>query len=1104
MIIPEIAINNRISVVILAIIIICTGIYSYNVLPREDSPDITIPYVFVSTTYKGVASSDIETSITIPIEKKLKGLENVKKISSVSAEGESTINIEFTPETDIDDVLQKVKDKVDEAKRDLPNDLEDDPAVFEVNLSEMPIVVYSLNGNSGRTTLKKIADELEEDIESIPGILEVDVTGGNEREIIIEVDPDKLAFYHIPITVFGGVVPNENANTSAGSISLGDGRYQLRIPGEFSTPEEIYGIVVDTIEGDPVYLKDVAQIIDGFKDEESRSRLNGNQAVNISVKKRSGENVIRICDEIDALIEKRQNAWPKGTKITKLMDKAKGIRLMVGDLENNILSGLLLVVIVLLFALGLRNALLVGIAIPFSMFISFSVLQIMGVTLNMVVLFALILALGMLVDNAIVIVENIYRYLEQGVPKIEAAKKASSEVAFPVIGSTLTTLAAFAPMLYWPGIMGEFMSYLPLTLIVTLTSSLFVALVINPALSAIFVKLKNVNGTVVDKMSAQEIEERGEEPIKIEGLVLTKYASFLKYALSNRVKIVIMSFSLLIVLMQIWMLTIGIEKPVEFFPSIDPTNIYVNIDPPQGADLDYIDNITKQAEIAVANVLNKNSDQTLSPDEKYDKSYVLTTHVKSDGERFSAPGDINNLEYIYATSVKKFGSNMFSRTSANHLGIQFVDYEKRKTPTAEDLVEIRHRIKDIPGAVITVIEEEEGPPTGDPINIEISGPDFKTLGMISKEVQKMISAIPLIEDVRDDYTDSIPSIKIVIDRQKAALFNLSTGTIGFALKTAYNGYTVSTYREDGDDYDITVKLSEENRKITDILRTLMIPASTGELIPLTTVASISYSGSMGDISRINHERVVTVKASVDETKMPGAVLRAQAEKYLKEFSLPAGYRVKFTGEGEEQEKAQAFLLKAFVIAVFLIFLILVTLFNSVTQPLIIMTSVILSLGGVFLGLAVMGYPFGIIMSGVGVISLAGVVVNNAIVLIDYINKLKERGMALNEAIISAGATRLRPVLLTAITTILGLIPMVTGVSINFRELSISLVSETSQYWKSMSIVVIFGLLIATFLTLVVVPTLYSLNASFYDFFRNLKIHIEGLKIKIFKILKVQT
>jgi len=491
MIISDTAVKNRVSVVILAIIILFMGYYCYNEIPREDEPDITIPHVFVSTPYKGVAASDIETAVTIPIEKKLKGLERVKSIKSVSSEGVSNINIEFIPATEIDDVLQKVRDKVDEAKRELPTDLEDDPAVFEVNLSELPIVVYSLSGTCGTVALKKIADDLEEDIESVPGVLEVDVTGGQEREIIIEVDPDKLAYYRLPITAFQRVVAQENTNTSGGAITLGDGRYQLRVPGEFTTPDEIYGLVVGNFNGLPVYLKDLARVVDGFKDEESRSRLDGQDAVNIAVKKRAGENIIEIVDAVDGLIAEKQPAWPKGTEIIKLMNKAKGIRMMLADLENNILSGLVLVVLVLLFALGIRNATIVGLAIPFSMFLSFMIIYALGITLNIVVLFSLTLALGMLVDNAIVIVENIYRYIEQGVPRLEAAMRATSEVAYPVIGSTLTTLAAFFPMIFWPGIMGEFMKYLPITLIITLSSSLFVAMVINPALAAYFMKVKH-------------------------------------------------------------------------------------------------------------------------------------------------------------------------------------------------------------------------------------------------------------------------------------------------------------------------------------------------------------------------------------------------------------------------------------------------------------------------------------------------------------------------------------------------------------------------------------------------------------------------------------
>ena len=1060
---------------VLTVIVVVIGIYCYSALPRESEPDITIPNVFVSTTYKGVSSSDIESSITIKIEKKLKGLDRVKKIHSISAEGLSQINIEFLPGTDIDDVLQKVKDKVDEAKKELPGDLEDDPAVFEVNFSEMPIVVFSLSGTCGITCLKTIADDLEEDIEAIPGVLEANVTGGLEREIRIEVDPDKLAYYRLPITALQQSVSGENQNTSGGSIILGDGRYQLRVPGEFQQPSEIFDLVVGTFEGQPVYLKNLARVVDGFKDETSRSRLNGREAVNISVKKRVGENIIQITDQIDALIDRHQETWPEGTRITKLMDRAKDVRMMVADLENNIISGLILVIVVLFFALGVRNAVLVSLAIPFSMLLSFVVLYALDITLNMVVLFSLTLALGMLVDNAIVIIENIYRYMEQGAGRIQAAMRATSEVAYPVIGSTLTTLAAFFPLIFWPGIMGEFMKYLPITLVVTLTSSLFVALVINPALAAIFMRLKQKKIGGDEPPIPAESTDFGEKPVAIEGAILTLYTRLLKLALQNRLLVLGASFAVLVVLFQIWLLVVGIEKPVEFFPKIDPKSMYVNIDPPEGADLEYIDRIAKKVEMAVNGAILRDPDL---PIDLYADTYEPKTHRKAGGESFVGPSDLGNIEYIYSKTVESPGAgSSFEANLPNHIGVQFIDLEDRRRPSAQTLEEIRQRVKDIPGARITVAEQEEGPPTGAPINIEISGDNFRVLGKLAKQVREIISKVPFVEDVQDDYVEGIPSVHVRVDRQKAAIFGLTTDAIGFALKTAYNGLEVSTFRDGDEDFDITVTLADKDRHVTDVLRKLMIPTPSGQLVPLTTIASIDYSGSIGNIIRINHNRVVTVKANVDETKIPGPVARTQAEKLLKDFPLPAGYRIKFTGEFEFQQEAEAFLSKAFITAVFLIFLILVTLFNSVIQPSMILTSVILSLGGAFLGLTVMGSPFGIIMSGVGVISLAGVVVNNAIVLIDYINKLKNRGYESRSAVIAAGATRLRPVMLTAITTVLGLLPMVTGVSFDFHNMSLSFVSESTQWWQNMAIVVIFGLMIATFLTLVVVPTLYSLLDS---------------------------
>jgi multidrug efflux pump subunit AcrB len=1072
MIISDTAVKNRVSVIILAIIILIVGVYCYLALPREAAPDVTIPNVFVSTNYRGVAAADIETSVTIPIEKKLKGLEGIKKIHSISSEGLSQINIEFTTDTEIDDVLQKVKDKVDEAKNDLPSDLDNDPKVFEVNISEFPIVVFSLSGTCGITCLKEIADDLEDEIEAIQGVLEVDVTGGLVREVRIEVDAEKLAYYRIPITSLQQVVHNENINTSGGSITLGDGRYQLRVPGEFERPDEIFGLVVSTFAGRPVYLKDLARVVDGFKDEASRSRLNGRVAINLAVKKRAGENIITITEQIDDLIENSKPTWPQDTRITKMMDQAKDIRLMVADLENNILSGLILVVIVLLFVMGFRNAVLVGLAIPFSLLLSFAVLYALGITLNMVVLFSLTLALGMLVDNAIVIVENIYRYMEQGVPRTQAAMRATAEVAYPVIGSTLTTLAAFFPLIFWPGIMGEFMYYLPLTLVVTLTSSLFVALIINPALCSIFLRVKDKTKFAALSKDASGLESAGEKPAAIKGALLKFYAAILRGALNHRLAVTLLSFAALILLFQVWLLFVGLERPVEFFPSTDPRSIYVNIDPPEGANLAYTDQLAKTIEMKITgdNGLGLTGSEKI-PDHLYQTSYKPKAHQKRDGNTFYGPSDLNN---IYSKTVQTTGGLSFGQNLPNHIGVQFIDFIDRKDPATHSIEAIRKRIQSIAGARITITEQEDGPPTGMPVNIEISGDNYATLGLIAKNVRAFITKIPFVEDVQDDYVEGIPSIQVKIDRQKAAIFGLNTNVLGFALKIAYNGLDVSTFREGDKDYDITVTLPKNDRMGIEVLRNLMIPTTIGTLVPLTTLARIDYTGSIGDISRINHKRTVTVKANVDETKIPGTVARAQAEKILKQFTLPPGYQIKFTGEFESQQEAQAFLGKAFLVALFLIFLILVTLFNSAIQPIIIMTSVILSLGGAFLGLTVIKAPFGIIMSGVGVISLAGVVVNNAIVLIDYTNKLRQRGMQLHDALVAAGATRLRPVLLTAITTILGLLPMVTGKSYDFHKMSVSLASESTQFWQNMAIVVIFGLMIATFLTLIVVPTLYSL------------------------------
>jgi len=623
--------------------------------------------------------------------------------------------------------------------------------------------------------------------------------------------------------------------------------------------------------------------------------------------------------------------------------------------------------------------------------------------------------------------------------------------------------------------MGEFMAYLPMTVIITLSSSLFVAMVINPALAAIFLRLPSGHRFTKIKASAEEIEKAGEAPITVRGPMLKAYRRLLDSALKHRLAVLAMAFLAVVAMAMVWYHKIGIEKPIEFFPNIDPSSIYINLNMPEGADLDYSDRLARQAEMALCNGPGQGlASPEADPAECYHNNRQKKLHTLRQGQEVVGLTDMANVKYIYSRTVAAAGgSSVFESNSPNHIGVQFYDFEDRPEPSPQTVEEIRKRIKGIPGGQITVAEMEEGPPTGAPINIEIVGDNFGVLGRIAQQVRGILEKIPFVQDIRDDYIAGSPTVRVRVDRQRAALLGLSTETIGFALKVAFNGIKVSTYREGDEDYDITVQLPASDRKVTDILRELLIPTAEG-LVPLSTVTRFEATGGLGRVNRIDHERVVTVKANVEEKHVPGPVVRAQAEKILADSSLPPGYKIRFTGEFEEQQKAQAFLSKAFAVAVFLILLILVTQFNSVAQPFIIMTSVILSLGGVFLGLATMNLPFGIIMTGVGVFSLAGVVVNNAIVLIDYTNRLHERGMHFREAIIAAGCTRLRPVLLTAVTTILGLLPMVTGIAFDFHEMRISWISESSQWWRSMASAVIFGLALATVLTLVVVPTLYAL------------------------------
>ena len=1020
MLISNVAIDRRSTVFALMLIILIVGIYSYVVLPRESSPDITVPYVLVVTPYEGVTPDDIESLITYPIERKLKGLKDVEKISSVSAEGSSMITIEFVPDVDIDNALQWVRDKVDQAKGDLPNDLENDPSVLEINLSEFPILMVAISGALDESVLKVVGEKLEDRIEEIPGVLDVILTGGREREIRVEFDPDRLYAYRISLSEIVRAIQQENVNIPGGSIDIGQGKYLLRIPGEFSNPNEIDNLVLTERDGQVIYFKDVARIVDSFEDRSSYARLNGEKSISLAIKKRTGANIIDVADRVFSLLKVAEKDIPGGVELSVTFNQSKDIRRMVSELENNIITGLILVILVLFMFLGLRNSIFVAIAIPFSMLLSFAVLQLMGITLNMVVLFSLILALGMLVDNAIVIVENIYRHMSEGYTGIEAAKIAVSEVGWPVVSSTATTLCAFFPMTFWPGIMGEFMKFLPLTLIITLTASLFVALVINPTICAHFMSLVKANHQ--DKKKTSQL--------------ICWYESTLKFALKRRLFVVFLSFLLLFGIGASYAV---LGHGVELLPDIEPNLAFVEIKAPEGANL------------AESNALSKR---------------VESLAIAENDIRYA-------VAEIGTTSSDQGGGSVQSNLSK--ISLDFIERIDRHDDSRDVLDRIRSAVEPLSGAEFKVEKQEEGPPTGPPVSVEISGEKISILSHLVETARQKIKGVDGLVDLKDDFSKAKPEIRIDVDREKASLLQLSTAEISEMVKAAISGTKLGVYREGEDEYDIIARMPEERRSSVSDIENLLIPSSDGSPVPLSTVAKVELSAGFGSIRHIDQKRVVTISAETYGRNSNEVLLEVQER--LASMQLPSGYQINYSGEQEEQQKAAAFLSKAFIGAILLIMLVLITQFNSLLQTLIVMTSVLLSLTGVFLGLMITSTPFGIIMTGIGVISLAGVVVNNAIVLIDYINQLIKEGMELNAALIRAGTVRFRPVLLTAATTILGLFPMAIGISFDFRSFSWVVGGESADWWGPMAVAVIFGLAFATLLTLIVVPVLYSLAES---------------------------
>ncbi len=1090
------AVDHPTSVLVLTLCVIIAGFISYLKVPKEAAPEITIPIVAVNTIYPGVAPEDMETLITRELEDELNKIGDVKEITSTSVEGYSNIIVEFEAGMDMTEALQLVREKVDIAKPKLPEAAEE-PMIIEFNFAEFPIMQVNVSGDYSLVRLKQVAEDIQDRIEQIPEVLEVSLSGGLEREVQIDVDLARLKFYGLAFDDVIDAIREENVTTPAGSIDVGDLKYLVRVPGEFEDTRLIEDIVIIAPGDRPVYIRDVATVDFGFKERDSYARLDGRPVVTLGVSKRVGKNIIQTSEAVKAVIADMQPDFPPSTVVKVTSDVSEDVHHMVSSLENNIISGLILVVAVLLFALGVRNASFVGVAIPLSMLLSFSIIQMSGITMNFIVLFSLILALGMLVDNAIVIVENIYRFREQGYDKKEAAKLATGEVAMPVIAATATTLAAFAPLAFWPGVVGEFMGYLPKTLIITLSSSLFIALVINPTLCSLFMRpeAEKGPGLTVEMKWALGIASGVAflvvlfiRPVPAILLLLTAgllwalhhyalapaarwlqednlpatlryYERTLRWALVHRGRVMFGALATLLLAV----VAFGIlSKGVVFFPEdIPPSTVYIQVEAPTGTRADVTNAIALQIE----------------------------------RELESFPGN-EDFESVVTTVGSNSGDWIFggSGTHLATIAVSFVDFEYRKHDVFETLEQMRASIgQDIAGADITVERPQEGPPTGLPINIEIVGEDADLLKNLGDEVVRRLSRsalAPKLEGLESDLSDARPELTVEVDREKAQLFGLNTRDVGFTVRSAINGVEAGEYRDGEDKYDIVVRLAEEYRQDLSSLADLAVVAEDGSQVPLLSVADWSVNESFSGINRKDLDRVVTVASDVRSGYNANAVL-AEVQTELGDFaaSLPPGYTLRYTGQQEEQQESAAFLFGAFLTALLLIGFILVSQFDSILRPLIILSSVVLSTVGVLIGLMVFSMPFGIIMSGVGVISLAGVVVNNAIVLIDYIGILRKRdGMTRLESLVQGGLTRFRPVTLTAITTVMGLIPLAIGMNIDFYGLYLRLKpnfywgGEQAAWWGPMAIAVIAGLTFATFLTLILVPVMHSLTDDVADFF----------------------
>ena len=1033
MTIIDAALSRSRTVIAVLVLLLIAGFSSYVNIPKEARPDVNVPIIYVSMSLKGISPEDAERLLVRPMEAEVKSIEGVKEIRSSAFQGGANVLMEFEAGFNADLALADVREKVDIAKADLPVDA-DEARVEEVNLSLFPIIIVTLGGEVPERSLLKISRDLQEKIEGISSVLEANIGGDRDEQVEIVIDPFLVDSYGLDPRKVLDVISRSNRLIAAGSLDGAKGSFAVKVPGLFENVNDILNMPLKTSGDSVVTVRDIASVRRTFEDRETYARLNGKPAISLEIKKRTGENIIATVNAVKELVAEERQSWPKEITVTFSSDDSKNIRNMLRDLQNNVLSAILLVMIVVVGALGIRTGLLVGIAIPGSFLTGILVLSAFGLTVNVVVLFSLILSVGLLVDGAIVVTEYADRRMIEGTHRTTAYAEAAKRMAWPIITSTATTLAAFLPLLFWPGLVGEFMKFLPITLIATLLASLLMALIFVPTLGALFGKPGAVDRRMVDRMAAMETgdirETRGFTGI---------YIRLLGAALHHPAKIVFLAVATLV---AAWVLYANFGRGFEFFPKVEPDR-------------------------AVMKVFARGN---LSVDEKS----ALVGEVEQ--RILALQRERGEMRAVYILSGKQQRRDDAPSDIIGTINIEFSAWDTRR-PADEILADVVDRSKDLAGIFIETAKEEAGPPVGKPIHILVTSRSPEMISPAVAKIRAKLDTMTGLKDIEDGRP--VPGIEweLAVDRAQAAKFDADIAVIGNIIRLATNGLKVSEFRPDDadDEIDIVIRYPSDKRTLSQ-LDNIRVQTPKG-LIPLSNFVRRVPKLQTRELRRTDAKRSMTVKADV----LPGILAnnkQTEIRSWIEnDAGLDPGIKITFKGEDEEQKKASAFLSRAFGIALFLMAIILVTQFNRFYSAFLILTAVIMSTVGVMLGLLIIAQPFSIVMSGIGVIALAGIVVNNNIVLIDTFDRLAKTAKTPMEAILRTGAQRLRPVLLTTATTIFGLLPMVTRVNIDFVTREVSIGAPSTQWWQQLSTAIAFGLAFATILTMIVTPSLLMVRAN---------------------------